>query len=505
MDRSIRRAGAALGAALLVIALTAAPALACGGLIGPNGAVNLLRTTTLAGYHDGQEHYITAFEFAGGGGAFGSLTPLPGIPSSVEKGGDWTLQRLIRETEPQPAFALDAVRASAAGSAEELMKVRIDALDVTVLRGGSAAVGTWATEHGFRLPPDAPEVLDFYAARSPIFLAAVFDADAAAARGQAVGDGTPVHITIPTSNPWVPLRILALGKTAAERVEADVYLLTDRTPTLLPAPTGDNGLGLGHSAPATQSLLDDLRSDKGMGWVPTSAWLSKVRIDASAPQLAFDLAIDATGAGAPSRIMAGLDMPGATVVAPDRTADVIRIIVGLTLHDRRHRRDPPAGPPAPAAVDGLSVGSGGTMDAHRRPGRLALVGGIALSLGLAGIAAAWAHAPGLGPVTETIGIHYSHYDRSLISVPAGVAVTIVLRNDDPIDHEFIVGDAAVHERHRTGTEPVHASRPTEVTIPAGTTRATTITFTTPGSFLFICHLPGHEAYGMVGTLVVRGS
>ena len=60
------------------------------------------------------------------------------------------------------------------------------------------------------------------------------------------------------------------------------------------------------------------------------------------------------------------------------------------------------------------------MDAHRRPGRLALVGGIALSLGLAGIAAAWAHAPGLGPVTETIGIHYSHYDRSLISVTTEV-------------------------------------------------------------------------------------
>ena len=35
-------------------------------------------------------------------------------------------------------------------------------------------------ERGFRLPPDAPEVLDFYAERSPIFLAAAFDADAAA-------------------------------------------------------------------------------------------------------------------------------------------------------------------------------------------------------------------------------------------------------------------------------------------------------------------------------------
>jgi uncharacterized cupredoxin-like copper-binding protein len=145
------------------------------------------------------------------------------------------------------------------------------------------------------------------------------------------------------------------------------------------------------------------------------------------------------------------------------------------------------------------------MDAHRRPGRLALAGGIALSLGLAGIAAAWANAPGLGPVTESIGIRYSLYDQARIIVPAGVAVTIVLRNDDPIDHEFIVGGADVHQRHRSGTEPVHASRPTVVSVPAGTTRSTTITFTTPGSYLFICHLPGHEAYGMVGTLVVRGN
>ena len=126
------------------------------------------------------------------------------------------------------------------------MKVRIDALDVTVLRGGADEVGQWATEHGFRLPPDAPEVLDFYAARSPIFLAAVFDADAAAERGQAVGDGTPVHVTIPTDNPWVPLRILALGKTGDERVDADVYLLTDQRPALLPVPTGDNGLDAAH-------------------------------------------------------------------------------------------------------------------------------------------------------------------------------------------------------------------------------------------------------------------
>ena len=315
--RSITRAGRrtiALAAGLLLVAISAAPALACGGLIGPNGAANLLRTTTFAGYHDGVEHYVTSFEFAGGGGAFGSLTPLPGIPTSVVKGGDWTLQRLIRETDPvlerSALFALDA--ASAAPSAEVLMEVTIDALDITVLRGGAQEVGTWATDHGFRLPPDAPEVLDFYAQRSPIFLAAAFDGEAAAARGQNIGDGTPVHVSIPTDNPWVPLRILALGKQSSEVVEADVYLMTDRAPALLPAPDGFNGMTLDHSGPASESLLADLRSDRGMEWVPDKAWLTKVAIDGTAPQIGFDLAVDASGAGSPSRVAAGLDMPGAT-------------------------------------------------------------------------------------------------------------------------------------------------------------------------------------------------
>ena len=315
--RSITRAGRrpiALAAGLLLVAISAAPALACGGLIGPNGAVNLLRTTTFAGYHDGVEHYVTSFEFAGGGGAFGSLTPLPGIPTSVEKGGDWTLQRLLRETDPirERAALLSLDAASPSASAEVLMEVTIDALDLTVLRGGAAEVGTWATDHGFRLPPDAPEVLDFYAQRSPIFLAAAFDGDAAAARGQNGGDGTPVHISIPTDNPWVPLRILALGKQSSEVVEADVYLMTDRAPALLPAPDGFNGMSLEHSQPATDLLLADLRSDRGMEWVPDKAWLTKVAIDAKAPQIGFDLAIDASGANAPSRVAAGLDMPGAT-------------------------------------------------------------------------------------------------------------------------------------------------------------------------------------------------
>jgi hypothetical protein len=326
--RRLGRVGLGLSTAILGAFLAVTPTLACGGLIGPNGAVNLLRTSTLAAYHDGVEHYVTAFEFAGGGGAFGSITPLPGIPSKVEKGGDWTLQRLVRETSPVAEF--DAIRAAAAPSASgavELQKVTIDALDLTVLKGGAADIGIWAKGHGFRLPPDAPEVLDFYARRSQIFLAAAFDADAAQARGQAVGDGTPVHVTIPTDNPWVPLRILALGKTGADPVQADVYLLTDHAPALLPVPTGENGIRLDVSESASAGLLDDLRSDRGMDWVPSSSWLTKIGVDASAKQLGYDLAIDASGAGRPSAIDAGFTMPGALI--PTAPVDLSRLFLAL--------------------------------------------------------------------------------------------------------------------------------------------------------------------------------
>jgi uncharacterized cupredoxin-like copper-binding protein len=143
--------------------------------------------------------------------------------------------------------------------------------------------------------------------------------------------------------------------------------------------------------------------------------------------------------------------------------------------------------------------------ATRRPGRLALVGGIALSLGLACIAAAWVRAPGPGstPARDArIDTEFSRFGPAELVATAGVPLRVTLVNSDPIDHEWLVGDEAFHERHRTGTEPHHGARPTEVSLPAGSTVSTTVVFATPGDYLFICHLPGHEAYGMVGVLRV---
>jgi uncharacterized cupredoxin-like copper-binding protein len=101
-----------------------------------------------------------------------------------------------------------------------------------------------------------------------------------------------------------------------------------------------------------------------------------------------------------------------------------------------------------------------------------------------------------------IRIHYSGFDQTAITAPRGVPVTFVLINEDPIEHEWLIGDAAFHERHRHGTEAHHGARPNEVSIPALATVETTVTFNAPGEVEFICHLPGHEAYGMVGVLTV---
>ncbi len=296
--------------ALLV---TAAPAVACGGLVGVNGTIKLTRTTTLAAYHDGVERYVTAFDFSGAGKEVGSIVPLPGVPSKVQRGGNWTLQRLEREVAPVVPSAISV--AAPAGLAEDkaaqvLQQTTVDALDITILKGGGTAVGTWATDHGFLLPADAPEMLDFYARRSPIFMAARFNATRAQRLGQSSGDGTPIMLTIPTTRPWVPLRILGLGLEKSRIINADVFLLTDRRPNLL---AGGKGLTLGRDESANASLLSDLRIDKGMAWVPQHMWFTYLRLEVPAGQLNYDLAVSVKPHSVPSLTDAGVTAPPAHV------------------------------------------------------------------------------------------------------------------------------------------------------------------------------------------------
>jgi hypothetical protein len=274
-----------------LIALPAA-AFACGGLVAPGHAEVLQRATTLAAWHAGVEHYVTGFQFAGSADHFGYIIPLPGVPTQISKGGGWTLERLEREVTPleKDAF-LEA--APAAGRVAVLQTVRIGALDIKVVRGGGPDVAAWAKANGFPLSADAPQVLGGYSSSGAIFALARFDRGAAAKQGLIEGQGEVIQFAIPMPAPWVPLRILTLGKVPLEPVDPDLFVLTDARPTFAPALHDIQGMHVRASEEASRSLLSDLRSDKGMSWLPSSGmWLTALRLDTRAATVSYDLSID---------------------------------------------------------------------------------------------------------------------------------------------------------------------------------------------------------------------
>ncbi len=134
-----------------------------------------------------------------------------------------------------------------------------------------------------------------------------------------------------------------------------------------------------------------------------------------------------------------------------------------------------------------------------------LLAGIAVCAVMA--TAAFASAGGGRERTVEITIENSEYSIPAIEVEPGETITIVLKNEDPISHEFIVGDQRVQDKHEKGTEAYHAAIPTEVTIPPGEEVTTVITFDGSDGIdpdeknLYACHLPGHFDYGMVGRIV----
>ena len=121
---------------------------------------------------------------------------------------------------------------------------------------------------------------------------------------------------------------------------------------------------------------------------------------------------------------------------------------------------------------------------------------------LVGVATGGCSTPGATSETVEVRIRHSRFVPEEISVARGVSVRFVVRNDDPIDHEFILGDEAVQDRHERGTETHHGERRGEVSVAAGATVTTSFTFDRPGVVLLGCHLPGHYEYGMRGRVVV---
>jgi hypothetical protein len=295
-------AAAATAALFLTQAL---PVAACGGLIAPNGAIRLDRATTLVEWHNGVEHYFTSFSYHGEASSFGWIVPLPAVPVKVEEGGGWTLQRLNRETHPQPPIlTLDfAAKGAATNAVEVLQQVQVQALDITVLRGSGQGVLDWASQNGFSIDAETHAHILQYAKGSPVFMAAKYNAARAQKQRLLFGDGAPVLITLKVPHPWIPFEVLAAG----QQVQADLYLLSDK-----PVNTSDwralfgvsgvgtnvagaEGFTLKFQEQMTDTLYHDLSTDKNMGWVRRDSWLTYLSLDAPDSKVTYDMSVTPMG------------------------------------------------------------------------------------------------------------------------------------------------------------------------------------------------------------------
>src|SRR5713101_571130 len=295
---------AAVTIALGLFALQALPAFACGALVAPNGSVRLSRATTLVAWHDGVERYVSSFSYQGDFSNLGWIVPLPAVPMNIEEGGAWTLQRLERESHPVQFFSGVAPTAAQSDSAAVLQHVKIEALNITVIRGSGPQVLNWATGNGFVLNNETRAHLLVYAKGSPIFLAAKYDTSAAKARGLLQGDGTPILITMKTEHIWVPLEVLAIE---GQQVQADLFLLTDQPvyTTEFNAMVGQSSVGseipgasgfvVSFQEKLTPTLYHDLSTDRNMGWVRPDGWLTYLTLDAPEPTVTYDLGVSSQG------------------------------------------------------------------------------------------------------------------------------------------------------------------------------------------------------------------
>ncbi len=291
-----------------LFAFQALPALACGGLVASDGDVRLARATTFVAWHDGIEHYLTTFTYQEtntiSATNVGWIVPLPAVPLKIEEGGAWTLQRLNLETHPEVRSPVLFAGAESAGSAQVLQQVKIEALNITVLRGSGQAVLDWASSNGFSVNDDTRSHLLIYAKGSPIFMAAKFDTAAARARHQIQGDGAPILITMRTPHLWVPLEVLALD---GQQVQADIYLLTDgpvntsnvgavigQSPVGNEIP-GASGFTVAYQEKMNPTLFHDLSTDRNMGWVWQNSWVTYLSLDAPDSTVTYDLGVSSNG------------------------------------------------------------------------------------------------------------------------------------------------------------------------------------------------------------------
>jgi uncharacterized cupredoxin-like copper-binding protein len=84
----------------------------------------------------------------------------------------------------------------------------------------------------------------------------------------------------------------------------------------------------------------------------------------------------------------------------------------------------------------------------------------------------------------------------------------VVTNPGTVAHDFVIGNEnaqQAHERQMAVGATDGMLGGSSIEVPAGATATLVYTFDQPGTLLFGCHVPGHYAAGMRGTISVTSS
>lgn len=109
--------------------------------------------------------------------------------------------------------------------------------------------------------------------------------------------------------------------------------------------------------------------------------------------------------------------------------------------------------------------------------------------------------------TETIAqLDSLRFEPSEVAVEMGETVTFNVTNEGQTPHEFVLGDDMFQQEHEQEMLEMDGElmpdEPNAITVQPGETESLTWTFTEAGTLAFGCHMPGHFAEGMVGTIEV---
>lgn len=102
------------------------------------------------------------------------------------------------------------------------------------------------------------------------------------------------------------------------------------------------------------------------------------------------------------------------------------------------------------------------------------------------------------------------FEPDSVEVMVGETVTFKVTNTGAIPHDFTLGDEETQDEHEAemaagGMAGMGHDEPNIATLDPGEAAELTWRFTQAGTIRYGCHLPGHYAAGMVGTITISAS